>query len=443
MKLLVLFSFVYSLFFNAISPGKPNPGYEERIRKYVDSIRVIDTHEHLFTPELVSKGNFSDLMLIFQQNGYDDLVSGMMPVSMFDSLYNEPIDPVEKWKLIEPYFRNAFNTSYMKVIMYGLNKFYGISDLNPQTVKHLATEIKKTYSTDKFDRILRDSCKIDYVIQDGYYMPGKDDYFRYAQRFDGWISIASHFSIDSLAISQRMQISSLEEFENSLRFAFGQYLKKGMTVIKIPVSYSRTLHFENTSRKDAEVAFRKLRKKKYGEALSFNEVKPLQDYMVYRLLELAGEHDLPVAIHTGLQAGRGNYLVNSQPLLLTNLFRDFPDVRFVLYHGSYPFGGELSALAKMFRNVYIDMNWMYSISPSYSERYLHEWLETVPVYKLMAFGGDCMAVENVYSELHIARKAIAKVLIEKVENGYFTEDEAKLVARMMLRDNAARFYKLN
>jgi predicted TIM-barrel fold metal-dependent hydrolase len=274
-------------------------------------------------------------------------------------------------------------------------------------------------------------------------MQGKDDYFRYARRFDSWVNINSHYMIDSLAITQRSRISTLEELENSLRFAFGQLLQKGMTVVKVPLAYSRTLNFENTARKDAEKVFRRLMRTKLGDLLPFNEVKQLQDYMFYRLMELAREHDLPVAIHTGLLAGKGNMLNNSNPLLLSNVFTDFPDVRFVLYHGSYPFGGELSALAKMFANVYIDMNWMYSISPSYSERYLNEWLETVPVSKLMAFGGDYMAVENVYSELHITIKVITNVLTEKVKDGYYSEEEAKTIARMILHDNAAQFYKLS
>lgn len=53
-----------------------------------------------------------------------------------------------------------------------------------------------------------------------------------------------------------------------------------------------------------------------------------------------------------------------------------------------------------------------------------------------------MAVENVYSELHITLKVITNVLTEKVRTGYYTEEEAKTIARMMLHDNAARFYKL-
>jgi predicted TIM-barrel fold metal-dependent hydrolase len=274
-------------------------------------------------------------------------------------------------------------------------------------------------------------------------MPGKDDYFRYAKRFDNWINVKSNYTIDSIAISQVEPIYTLDDYEKSLRLAFEESLKKGMTVVKVALAYSRTLKFDKTGREPALKVFRKLVNGNEDLKISFNEAKPLQDYMFYRLMDLANEYGLPVAIHTGLQADRGYTLSNSDPLLLTNVFRDFPDVRFVLYHGSYPYGGELSALAKSYRNVFIDLNWMYSISPSYSERYLNEFLETIPVSKIMAFGGDCMAVENVYSELITAKRIISEVLIKKVQEGYITEDEAKTIARMILHDNAIRFYKLN
>lgn len=442
MRSFFLVMLVWPLLLFAGGADQSDPALERRMSQYIDSLRVIDTHEHLFTPEIVQGSNFSDHMMLFQQNGYDDLVSASMPHELFDSLYNEPLSPEQKWKIIEPYYHNTFNTSYIRIILTGIRRLYGIGELNERTVGPLAREITKTYSTNRFDRILRDSCRIDYVIQDGFYMEGKDDYFRYAKRFDNWILVRSTYTIDSIAISQVEPIYTLQDFENSLSAAFEKAVNKGMTVVKVSLAYSRPLNFDKVGKDAASKVFRRLVNGDEDFKITAAEAKPLQDYMLYRLVELADRHDLPVALHTGLQAGKGNFLKNSDPLLLTNLFMNFPDVKFVLYHGSYPYGGELSALAKNFRNVYVDMNWMYSISPSYSERYLNEWLETVPVNKIMAFGGDCMAVENVYGELIAAKKIISKVLVGKVMLGYITEKEARTIASMILYDNAAHFYNL-
>jgi predicted TIM-barrel fold metal-dependent hydrolase len=164
--------------------------------------------------------------------------------------------------------------------------------------------------------------------------------------------------------------------------------------------------------------------------------------MLHQLLLMARKSGIPVAFHTGILAGHGNYTENSDPSLLTNLFFEYPDIKFVLYHGSYPFGGKLSTLVKNFPNVYLDMNWTYSISPTYAENFLKEWLDAVPASKIMAFGGDQRCVENTYGELQIAKKVISDVLIEKVKDGYLTEAEAIKTARMILRDNAVGFYDL-
>ena len=87
------------------------------------------------------------------------------------------------------------------------------------------------------------------------------------------------------------------------------------------------------------------------------------------------------------------------------------------------------------------MCWLYIISPSYSERYLHEWLETVPANKIMGFGGDYHNVENVYGHLQFAKEIIGNVLIEKVKNRYFSEKEALKISSMLLYENASQFFQ--
>ncbi|NLJ42860.1 MAG: amidohydrolase family protein [Bacteroidales bacterium] len=421
----------------------PVPGFENRIINYIDTIRVIDTHEHLIGPEMLKDSYFLDFSLLFMQNGYDDLVSAGMPDTLFNTLFNQQIDPVSKWKIIEPYWNNSFNTSFNRMIIHSATSLYGISELNESTVGTLSEKIRKAHDSDWFDRIIRDSCRIDYFIKDGNYIPGKDGFVRYEKRFDDWLTIRSKYRIDSLAILQLDPIYSLDDFVRSLETAFEKELKNGMIAVKIFSSYYRTLQFEKTSADAAKKVFKTLVNGEEDFKISMKEAKPLQDYMLFKLLDLARKYDKPVAIHTGIQAGKGKIIGNSNPELLTNLFIDYPDVNFVLYHGSYPYGGELASLAKNYRNVYIDMNWVYAVSPTYSERYFNEWLEMVPVSRITAFGGDCMAVENVYSELLAAKRIISKVLIIKVKEGYITESEAMRIAKMIFHDNAAKLYKLN
>jgi predicted TIM-barrel fold metal-dependent hydrolase len=212
----------------------------------------------------------------------------------------------------------------------------------------------------------------------------------------------------------------------------------------------RDLYFEKVSQKEAEEVFSNVynqnlfREEQNGtrvpEGLSLKETKPLQDFLVHKIIQLAAERKLPVQIHTGIQEGNENIITNSKPTLLINLFREYKEVKFDIFHGAYPYSGELAVLAKNFQNVYVDMCCLHIISPYRAREALSEWLDTVPENKIFGFGGDYIFPEGVYGHSVIARDNIARVLVEKVEEGSFTEEQAAFLAQKLLRDNAYEFF---
>jgi len=441
---LVLLSLFYSSGLYAQVRFRPEPtaGYEKHIKEYIDTLHIIDNHEHLDDPRFVSQTNFLDFMLLFLHYSHSDLVSSGMPNTYFDKLFNQALPPKEKWKLIEPYFKNSFNTAFIRLALLSAKELYGVDNINIYTVDTLSRRIYRAYQTDWANHVLKDLCRIDYLIQDGKEKLSSVDNVLYVKRFSSWLNIRSKYSIDSLAVMQVNPIYTLEDFVASMEEAFNSAVKSGIVAVKINIAYNRTLKIENVETDNARKVFRSLITGNEDKQITNVEAKPLQDYMFHRLMNIVKKTSLPVVFHTGLQAGNGNYIENANPALLSNIFLQYPGINFALFHGSYPFGGELATLAKNFSNVYIDMNWVYAISPSYAERYLNEWLETVPASKIMAFGGDYRCVENIYSELMVAKQLISDVLIKKVENGYFSEEEALTVARLILHDNAQKFYNI-
>lgn len=422
----------------------PQKGYEERIRVFVDSLRVFDTHEHLLNPAIIKGASSFDFTLLFLENSKNDLLGAGMPGTLFVDIFNSSMSPEEKWEKIEPYWNNTFNTASNRVILIALNNLFGVNDLNRNSVGPLSQKMRTANQTDWFDHILREICKIDYVIQDGDPIKTKDNCIRNVNRFTAWITLDSKKTIDSLAIMQIKPIYKLEDLVENLKNAFLTSIDDGMVAIKIDLAYTRTLDFENVSPEAAGKVFKTLVNGNSDYTLHEKEAKTLQDYLIHQLLSLAQQNNIPVAFHTGVQAGHYNSNINnSNPVLLTNLFKQYPNLKFALFHGSYPFGGELSTLAKNFKNVYIDMNWTYSISPAFAERYLEEWIETVPVSKIMAFGGDQRLIENTYGNLVIAKKVISDVLIRKVGEKYLSEPEAKKIAKMLLYDNGKKFYNIH
>ena len=424
----------------------PQPGYEQRISNFITNMRVVDTHEHLEGQAGWMKPGKLDFMLLLQHYAYDDIRSAGMPKQVFGKLQTDSLSVMEKWNILKPYWEGTFNTAYCRAALLTADKLFGIKDLNEKTVEELSAKIKKAYQTDWYKHVLDEKCGIDYVVVDGDDSslgdPGK---FRHVKRFGEFIFAVSAKKIETIAKEQNTPIKTLDDFVTALGVAFHKAMDHDNVAVKIGVAYERDLFFDDVSKEKADEVFRKIMALPDGSVLKYNgsEIKPLQDYMVHRILDLAKATNTPIQFHTGLQAGDGNYIGNSNPTHLANLFLKYRDVQFILFHGGYPFGGELATLAKNFKNVYIDMCWLYIISPSYSERYLHEWLETVPASKIMAFGGDFRNVENIYGHLLFAKQVVTKVLTEKVRDGYFTESEALKIALMILHDNAIRILRLD
>jgi uncharacterized protein len=417
----------------------PLPGYEDRIKDFIDNMSVVDTHEHLVSPLELKKTSL-DFMLLLRNYSPKDIRSAGMPDDIFGILVKDSLAIKEKWQILKPYWEASFNTAYNRVAVLVADKLFGINDINESTVVSLSEKISKAYQTDWINQVIIEKCKIDYLIQDAVDRSFGNERFRYVVKFDNFISISSKQSIISIAKQQNIRIETLDDFVNALENAFDAAEKKGIVGIKSTLAYNRILYYENVNKERAQKVFDTLMSSADGDNFSFTDVKPLQDYMMHRVLDIVKKNNLPVAIHTGLQSGN---IEDSKPTHLINLFKEYPSVNFVLYHGSYPYGGELATLAKNFVNVYIDMCWLYVISPSYSERYLHEWLETVSACKILGFGGDYQNVENVYGHLLLAKQVISRVLIDKVKDGYFSESEAKNIARMILHDNAIKLYKLS
>ena len=447
MKSFSLFSVLFTISFIAQAQVQirplPSAGFDQRITTFINEMTIVDTHEHLLSVPRLKQRTTLDFMVLLQHYSADDIRSAGMSSKLFAKLREDSLSVIQKWNILKPFWESSKYTAYNRTALLAADKLFGINDINESTVELLSEKIVEAYKTDWIIRVINDKCKIDYLIQDSEDRSFGTNGFRYVKRLDDFIWVNSKEKIISMAKQQNVSVVTIDDFIRALEIAFRDAKKKGIVGIKTAIAYDRILNFENSSRESAVKVFEELMNSPDGTSLSFEKVKPFQDFMMHRVLDLARDNNLPVMIHTGLQIGKGNIIENSKPTHLVNLFFEYPTVSFIIYHGSYPYGGELSTLAKNFRNVYIDMCWLYIISPSYAERYLNEWIETVPASKIMAFGGDYLNVENLYGHLLLAKQVVARVLINKVKDGYLSESEAKNIAKMILHDNAVKIINLS
>ena len=85
----------------------------------------------------------------------------------------------------------------------------------------------------------------------------------------------------------------------------------------------------------------------------------------------------------------------------------------------------------------------HKISPNASVNALLEWIDTVPLNKISAFGGDYKFVDGVFGHQYIARENVAKTLSIKVSENLFDMDKAKEIGKMFFYDNPIKLFRLN
>ena len=262
-------------------------------------------------------------------------------------------------------------------------------------------------------------------------------YFLPVFRCDAFIAPDGKAAVEALSRRTGTSIETLEDLKRACEAHVEQNLVRGAVGVKCGLAYMRTLKFENVPARQASEDFERLLKGSEGSSLT-----ALQDHMMHFVCALADARGLPFQIHTGLQEGNGNFIYHSDPTLLANLFLAYPNVRFDLFHIGYPYHQMMSALAKNFRNVFIDFAWAHVISPEASIRALVEYLDAVPANKLLGFGGDSAFIDGVAGHAFVARENVAKALTFKVKHGSFRLDRAKDLARMILHDNPAEVFRL-
>jgi predicted TIM-barrel fold metal-dependent hydrolase len=160
---------------------------------------------------------------------------------------------------------------------------------------------------------------------------------------------------------------------------------------------------------------------------------PMQDFhpydrMAWPLYEVIAEYGLPAIFHTGhsgmgtgMKGGGGVRLKWGQPMLVDDVAVDFPDMKIILAHPSWPWTDESLSMALHKENVFIDLSgW----SPRYFPRQVIHYANT-QLRRKMLFGSDFPLIKpDTWME-------------EAVKVGFREE-----VMPLILKENAARLLKL-
>ena len=408
----------------------------QAIKEFVNQIEICDTHEHLWKQETWENDRPDILCELFDNYVRADFVSSGVPESDANRLV-DAADPditarfspvMENWQVIQ-------FTGYGEASRLIAQEFFAIDEITTESLVRVQETLPERWPAGDRLRILKEEGNLHHTQTDDFSWacqrdPSGPAFFLYDL---SW----AHFCSGNLDLKQlhdetAVAVEDLDTLNQAMRSLFSRYGRVAIAV-KAQHAYNRTLKWEERQENDVLTVLQRMIR---GNKLTVAEKNCLGDWCWAKGVELAVEYNLPFKIHTGYYAGNHRMPVDFiRAGNLCALLAKYPKARFVLMHISYPYQEELIALAKHYKNVWVDLCWAWSINPKASENFLRHYLHAAPINKLFAFGGDTMRPRAAVAYCMQARDHIVRALNDEVMEGQITESQAIDIAERILQRN--------
>ena len=231
--------------------------------------------------------------------------------------------------------------------------------------------------------------------------------------------------------------------------------KGGAVAVKFEAAYLRPLDFDTPDAARARAVYAKYAPTGTAGAPgahgapSASDYKAVQDYLFRVICREAGRLGMAVQVHS-LEGFGGFYSTGgAAPHLLESALNDstLRGTNFVIVHGGWPLVDETQALLAK-PNVYTDISAMVLlVDATRLAGVLRQWLAEWPDKVL--FGTDAFdgGPEQGWGEVTLVaaqtgRRALAEALSVLMRVGDIDRPRAEEVARMVLRENAIRAYRM-
>lgn len=369
-----------------------------------------------------------------------DLVCAGLSPEVAASLHREDgRSPVEKWELIEPFVEAARNTGLLRVMDLSAERLVGLR-LARETVEEIDARLRALRVEGFYERVLRgvaniSSCQVHSVDADLFCETRQPDLL--AQDLAISPLVLGHYP--AVERASGVEVASLEDYLDVIEWAFERYAQKAVAV-KCAWAYERPLAVAVPSEPPRR-EFERLRSGAAGLA----ERRRVEDFLLQRCIDLATAAGLPVKLHLGYLAGVHNPsfghvfadVGDVLPLVQAN-----PATTFVLMHMAWPQQEQLLAVAKHQPNVVVDLCWSWIASPRSTQDFLERALTTIPASKLLCFGGDFIAVEQVVGHAELARRGLQGALEGLIASGWLGASDAVELVPWLMHGNAERIFPL-
>ncbi len=426
-----------------------NKSYWE-LQEYLGEVPVIDTHEHNIGVTKPLDNVLYDLFVA--QYFISDLQSAGMDRVTSDILENGAADFETRFQIFEKFYKKTCYTGYAAGIRAGLKACWGIEDLTRSSFH--ALEEKMPLRNELFYNQMTERYKIKATIADVFFLWGMGNYVdiptpapsnitRFAFSLPSYHLIRCKTDVLKVQKYLDREIGCLDDYTEAFENCLKKYIEFGIVCIKDQSAYTRSIHFPQRSKADADAAFDRIMKTHSttdGAQASADFV--LSDWLFHHFMDLAKKFELPVQIHTGHLAGEGQDVARANAGNFISVLKQHPETRFDLFHGNWPYMGELLYVGKSFANVNLDLCWVNTIDPLYSIELMKRAVMTMPHSKVFAFGGDTAMIELSVGYLLLAKENLARAFSELVDAGSFIMADAKQVAADWLYNYPNEYFKL-
>ena len=411
------------------------------LQRFIAETPLIDTHEHLRKEREWVEDGPDILQDLFGNYVPADLVAaGATPEAMKRLMDASDGDLTARFSGIGNAWDAVQLTGYGEAVGILAHEVYEMADFSVPELERAQKKLLTWRQPGGRLDLLRNRANLDHVQTDDFCWPclpdeADRDFFLYDLSWAGFCN--GQIDATALSAETKIEVNSLNSLRQAMRGLFERYGQSAIAV-KAQHAYNRTLSWQERTDSDAEKV---LQKTLAGTELTTDDHLLLGDWCWARGVELAIEYNLPFKIHTGYYAGNDRMPVDRiKSGQLCPLLARYLDCRFVLMHIAYPYSGEVLALAKHYRNVWVDLCWAWSIDPFSSADFVRRFIHTAPVNKLFAFGGDTGWPTSSTAYSIQARRWLNRALQAEVNDGLLSETQAIGVAeRLMIKNQQSCF----
>jgi predicted TIM-barrel fold metal-dependent hydrolase len=383
----------------------------------LSGIPIIDHHTHA----LLREGGSSSMTALLREGGPSSMAA-------FQSYFTESEDPR----------MHASHVGQSLFFRWAIKELAAYFDCEPTAAAVLAA--RNSLPLDELEaRMLRDAnltlLAIDYGYDTDIHLSPDEMQTRLPCRIERLLRL------ETMAQDLVLESENYDRFLEAFSAKVENTRSTGHIGLKSVIAYRTGLAVKEWSQDEARQAFQQARARAARDGKVRLADKPLNDVLVLRALEIAERESLPVQFHTGFGDPDLDLLL-ANPLYLRPVLQSgrFTNVPFVLLHAGYPYIRELSYLAYMYANVFMDLSLAIPHVAADTPTLVRDSLSLAPTSKVL-FSTDAHSIPEIFwIAARWGRWGIGVVLEEWVNEGILSASEADEIAHQLLHRNAETVY---